>query len=353
MKNHIVRRAARMSVLSLVTAALAVGSATGALATDNREKGDESTGPQIVSPSEYAGEGGTDPQSMAPIDEVAPAQGASVQKLTDLLTETTGLELFQAPGVEKYEELGQTLTFSLGDGNYAHPLNITRPTVHNDVPSSVLSSDGDETSTTTLPDGSQLLTAVGADGIRVSTLSKDGQLTLWETPATTEQNVYSAETLARWARTVDEQGITAVWVVLLAVSRCPCLTPPQEGLSELCGEWLDEWALFEPQPTTVSHDGGRADRPRTRVPRDTLTGLSHAALPSTRASRAGGSVAVRPWMMTPSSRIVGGLVIEVCWAGHLASGGDASWLRSPRRRSPAPRSPPAPPRAPAPAACRE
>jgi hypothetical protein len=40
----------------------------------------------------------------------------------------------------------------------------------------------------------------------------------------------------------------------------------------------------EPQPTTVSHDGGRADRPRTRMPRCTPTGLSHAAMPSSRAT---------------------------------------------------------------------
>ena len=59
---------------------------------------------------------------------------------------------------------------------------------------------------------------MGADGIRVSTLSKDGQLTLWEAPATTQQNVYSAETLARWARTVDEQGITASHSPLRAIA---------------------------------------------------------------------------------------------------------------------------------------
>lgn len=212
------RRAARTGAIALFTAALAVGAATGAFATDGPQKADSLAGPQIVSPSEYAGEGGTDPQSIAPIGEVAPAQGTSVQKLTDLLTETTGLELFQAPGVEEYEELGQTLTFSLGDGNYAHPLNITRLTVHNDVPSSVLSSDGDETNTTTLPNGSHLLTAVGADGIRVSTLSKDGQLTLWEAPATTEQNAYNAETLVRWARNVDEQAVTATHSPLRAIA---------------------------------------------------------------------------------------------------------------------------------------
>jgi hypothetical protein len=33
----------------------------------------------------------------------------------------------------------------------------------------------------------------------------------------------------------------------------------------------------EPQPTTVSHDGGCAVRPRTRAPRCTPTGLSHTA----------------------------------------------------------------------------
>lgn len=53
-------------------------------------------------------------------------------------------------------------------------------------------------------------------------------------------------------------------------------------------------ALSEPQPATASHDGGSADRPHTRMPRRTPAGLSHAAMPSTRVSRAGGSVAVRP-----------------------------------------------------------
>lgn len=40
-------------------------------------------------------------------------------------------------------------------------------------------------------------------------------------------------------------------------------------------------ALPEPQPTTVSHDGGHADRPGARVPRCTPTALP---APSTRAS---------------------------------------------------------------------
>ncbi|MGW7252701.1 hypothetical protein [Streptomyces sp. NPDC054834] len=156
---------------------------------------------------------------MAPIGEVSPAQGAEAQKLTDLLTKTTGLELFQAPAVSDYETVGQTLTFSLGDGNYAHPLNVTRLSIHGDVPSSVLSSEDDETSTRTLPSGSQLFTAVGNEGTRISTLSKDGQLTLWEAPATAAQNPYSTETLVRWATTVDEQGIAAAHTPALAAPR--------------------------------------------------------------------------------------------------------------------------------------
>ncbi|MFF3132048.1 hypothetical protein [Streptomyces mirabilis] len=195
--------------MTLLAAAVVAGTAVGAFAADGAPTTGAGTGPQIVSSSDYAKEGGVDPQSMAPIGEVAPAQGIGVEKLTDLLTKTTRLDLFQAPGVEEYEKVGQTLTFSLGDGNAEHPLNITRLTVHGDVPSSVLSAEGDEMSTTTLSDGSQLLTAVGKEGTRVSTLSKDGLLTLWEAPLTSAQHTYSTEDLVRWATTVDEQGITA------------------------------------------------------------------------------------------------------------------------------------------------
>ncbi|MFD9936539.1 hypothetical protein ACFWZ6_25800 [Streptomyces massasporeus] len=137
------------------------GTTAEALAADDSQPTGAATASEIVSPSEYAKEGGTDPQSMAPIGEVAPAQGESVHKLTDLLTNTTGLELFQAPGVEEYEQIGQVLTFNLGDGDYKHPLNVTRVTVQGDVPSSVLSSEGDQTSMKTLSDGRQLLTATG------------------------------------------------------------------------------------------------------------------------------------------------------------------------------------------------
>ncbi|MFJ9481020.1 hypothetical protein ACIRRI_39480 [Streptomyces mirabilis] len=195
--------------MTLLAAAVVAGTAVGAFAADGAPTTGAGTGPQIVSSSEYATEGGVDPQSMAPIGEVAPAQGIGVEKLTDLLMKTTRLDLFQAPGVEECEKVGQTLTFSLGDGNAEHPLNITRLTVHGDVPSSVLWAEGDEMSTTTLSDGSQLLTAVGKEGTRVSTLSKDGLLTLWEAPLTSAQHTYSTEDLVRWATTVDEQGITA------------------------------------------------------------------------------------------------------------------------------------------------
>lgn len=71
---------------------------------------------------------------------------------------------------------------------------------------------------------------------------------------------------------------------------------PERALAELSP------GASEPQPTTVSHDGGCADQSRTCVPRRTPTGLSHAAMSSTRASYAGRSVAVRPWVMTSSPR---------------------------------------------------
>ncbi|MFG2379752.1 hypothetical protein [Streptomyces avermitilis] len=208
MKKNAVRRAARTGAIALLTTLVVAGTAVGAVADDGSQTTGATTGPQIVSASEYAGEGGTDPQSMAPVGELAPAQGASVQKFTELLIKTTGLDLFQSPGVEEYEQVGQTLTFALGDGNYEHPLNITRLTVHGDVPSSVLSAEGDQTSTTTLHSGSQLLTSEGTSGTRVSTLSKDGQLTVWEAPATAVQNGYTTELLVRWATAVDERGIT-------------------------------------------------------------------------------------------------------------------------------------------------
>src|SRR4051794_38462677 len=40
--------------------------------------------------------------------------------------------------------------------------------------------------------------------------------------------------------------------------------------------------VSEPQPTTVSHDGGCVDGPCSHMSRCTPTGLSHAAMPSTR-----------------------------------------------------------------------
>lgn len=66
--------------------------------------------------------------------------------------------------------------------------------------------------------------------------------------------------------------------------------------------WHPRCAPSEPQLTTVRHDGGCADRSRTRMHRRAPTGLSHAAMPSTRAGCAGGSVWARPWVMTSSSR---------------------------------------------------
>lgn len=53
-------------------------------------------------------------------------------------------------------------------------------------------------------------------------------------------------------------------------------------------------APSEPQPTTVSPNGGRADRSRTRESRYTPANLSHAALSSIRGSRDARPVAATP-----------------------------------------------------------
>ncbi|MFB0619785.1 hypothetical protein [Streptomyces sp. AGS-58] len=193
----------------MLAATVMAGTVAGASAADGSPATPAESAPRIVSAAQYTEEGGADPQSMAPVGEVSPAQGDSVQELTNLLARTTGLDLLQAPAVADYDKVGQSLTFSLGDENVVRPLNITRLTVHGDVPSSVLSSDGDTTQTTTLPSGSQLFTAVGNDGVRISTLSRDGRLTQWEAPAISAEHTYSTEDLVRWATAVDEQNVPA------------------------------------------------------------------------------------------------------------------------------------------------
>lgn len=79
--------------------------------------------------------------------------------------------------------------------------------------------------------------------------------------------------------------------LLRAVPRCACvgvighrwpllsnLARPRDGpaLARSADGRHPRCAPSEPRPTTVSHDGGCADRPRTRMPRRTPAGLSHA-----------------------------------------------------------------------------
>ncbi|MFD0414729.1 hypothetical protein [Streptomyces sp. NPDC127108] len=194
----LVRTARRTSLVTLAAAALVVG-------TMSTSYADSKDVPQIVDATTYSEEGGVDPQSMLPQDEATPATGSEVQAFADLLMNTSGLELFQAPAKESYEGVGQTLRFSLGDKDYAHPLVVTRVTVTGDVPESVIASEGDETHRTTLPNGTQVMTAKGSDGTTVATLSKTGQLTAWEAPAADGATPFAVEKLTEWATTVDAQ----------------------------------------------------------------------------------------------------------------------------------------------------
>ncbi|MEU8587861.1 hypothetical protein AB0C59_12820 [Streptomyces sp. NPDC048664] len=209
MKKTTARRALRTGVVPLLGAALLAGTtAAGAFAADGTQgaRTATTTAPRIVSTAEYTAEGGKDPQSMAPVGEASPARSALAQGLGEQLTRTTGLDVFQAPAASTYETVGQALTFNLGDENGTHPLSVTRLTVHQDVPSAVLSTEGDVTATTTLPGGTTLFTAAGGEGTRVSTLSKDGRLTLWEAPTTSAKGAYTTEDLVRWATKVDAEG---------------------------------------------------------------------------------------------------------------------------------------------------
>ncbi|MGA4839884.1 hypothetical protein [Streptomyces sp. G45] len=191
-----VRTASRAAFVTLAAAALVMGT----MSTSHADSKDD---PRIVDAATYDKEGGTDPRSMLPKDEATPAAGPEVEAFADLLMDTSGLELFQAPAKESYEGVGQTLRLNMGDRDYAHPLIVTRVTVDEDVPESVIASQGDETHRATLPNGTQLMTAKGSDGIMVATLNKTGQLTAWEAPGATGAAPFTVEKLTEWATTVD------------------------------------------------------------------------------------------------------------------------------------------------------
>ena len=192
------RTAGRASFVTLAAAALVMG----AMSTSHA---DSQVGPQILDAATYSREGGADPRSMLPKGEATPAEGPEVEAFGNLLMDTSGLELFQAPAKEEYEEVGQTLRFSMGDKDGVHPLIVTRVSVNANVPASVIASQGDETHRATLPNGTQLMTAQGSDGIMVVTLSKAGQLTAWEAPGATGAAPFTVEKLAKWATAVDTQ----------------------------------------------------------------------------------------------------------------------------------------------------
>ncbi|MFJ2767569.1 hypothetical protein [Streptomyces sp. NPDC087300] len=192
------RTAGRLTFVTLAAAALAMGTMSASYA-------DSADGPQIVDTATYTNEGGTDPRSMLPTGEATPAEGPEVEAFADLLVNTSGLELVQGPIEEHYEEIGQTLRFNMGDKDYAHPLIVTRVTVKGDVPESVIASEGDVTHRATLPNGNQLMTAQGSDGIMVATLSKAGQLTTWSAPGATGAAPFTVEKLTEWATAIDAQ----------------------------------------------------------------------------------------------------------------------------------------------------
>ncbi|MFD9909528.1 hypothetical protein [Streptomyces sp. NPDC059063] len=203
MRLHSARSA---SLISIAAVSLLVGNAS----VSHAESTDV---PRIVDTTAYEKEGGTDPKSMLPEGEAIPAESRDVADFADLLTRTTGLQLLQAPAQERYEEIGSTLRISLGDENdedFAHSLTVTRVTVKGDVPESVLSSEGDETRRTTLPDGTQLMTAKGGAGVTVSLLSPGGQLTVWDAPGPTEASPLTVQRLTEWATTVETQHPGAV-----------------------------------------------------------------------------------------------------------------------------------------------
>ncbi|MFF1378688.1 hypothetical protein [Streptomyces sp. NPDC058308] len=192
------RTAGRLSFVTLAAAVVAMG-------TMSASHADSADGPQIVDATTYDNEGGTDPRSMLPKGEATAAEGAEVEEFADLLVNTTGLELHQGPAKENYEEVGQTLRFTIGDKDYTRSLIVTRVTVKGDVPESVIASEGDETHRATLPNGSQLMTAQGSDGLMVATLSKAGQLTTWEAPAAAGAASFTVEKLTEWATAIDVQ----------------------------------------------------------------------------------------------------------------------------------------------------
>lgn len=194
--------------------------------------------PHIVELDDYINDGHVDPRSLNPIGEAAPAQGSAVQEFAGTLANITGLEPVQAPSVERYEQIGQTLTFNFSDEGYERLLNVTTLSTTSDIPSSVLASEGDSTNLSTLATGSHMLTAEGTEGIRVSTLSKTGQLTQWESPVT-ESNplTHTRQDLIRWAQAADNTAMSVAHTPSFTVLARPSCQLTQSNAPYKHGGW--------------------------------------------------------------------------------------------------------------------
>ncbi|WP_171162029.1 hypothetical protein [Streptomyces sp. I05A-00742] len=189
-RNGRVRAAHALRATAVVTAVVAAGAPSVAFADGGR----------VSPPGIVSGEGGL--QGVRPVGAPGVASGAQVDAFVGHLRSVTGLEPAQRPTVEKYTRIGDSLTVALQGKGRAYGLNVTRETVDGDVPVSVLSSPGDETRLTGLPKGGRLMTAVGKDGVRVTTLTAGGRLTSWEAPRSAAGKPYAVEELTKWATDV-------------------------------------------------------------------------------------------------------------------------------------------------------
>lgn len=96
-------------------------------------------------------------------------------------------------------------------------------------------------------------------------------------------------------------------------------------------------APSEPQPTTVSHDGERADRPRTRMPRCTPAGLSRVAMAvdQSKSRRSvpddGGQPSPQLGKLGSSGGVAALTCGGRCWSSHRARGECPAFPVVPRR----------------------
>ncbi|MFE7947306.1 hypothetical protein [Streptomyces sp. NPDC057426] len=173
--------------------------------------------PEIVSDEQYLADGNVDPKTIDPVIEAAPAAGSGVDTFTSLLSEVSGMSASSAPISENYGEIGQTLVVDL-DSELGDQVSVTRVAAKTDIPQSTLSDDGAQKSLSVLPNGSQLMTSLHPEtGVMVSTLSRKGQLTVWNAlNATTEDDLTR---ITQWATEVDSRQPEAVEVQTVSASR--------------------------------------------------------------------------------------------------------------------------------------